>query len=382
MLSPKRMVPFAAGLAIVMGVLALMKISGMPASTSDFTEAEEFRGIVQWLNSEPLKIEDLRGRVVLVDFWAYSCINCMRTLPYMREWNHKYGSRGLTIVGVHTPEFAFETVESNVRSAVVREGIAYPVAMDNDFATWYAYGTRWWPQVFLIDQKGDIRYQHLGEGAYRETELQIRELLTEAGYDVSDIPVGGVDLVSESGAITREVYAGLGWFFGKYLGNDLKASGTSGTGGEPVSFLDPGDREDSRFYLHGVWTLNEESVRHGRTTEGFEDYLAIKYEEASVNAVLQPAGRKSLKVEVTLDLASVPEEMRGDDIQVDPEGRTFLVVDQHRLYNIIRSPEVAPHELRLSAASPDLILYNFTFGPRRWSWTTLDEGPWPGEDGN
>ncbi len=387
MLSAKRLIQLALGMAVVLGVLAVMQITGSSGSPRDSGEAAEFRGIVRWLNSEPRTIEELRGRVVLVDFWTYSCINCMRTLPYLREWNEKYSSKGLTIIGVHTPEFAFEHVVSNVRRAVVREGIAWPVAMDNDFVTWHAYQTQWWPHKFLIDHKGDIRYQHLGEGAYREMELQIRELLIEAGYDlseiaVSDIAAGDVDVAGGMGATTREVYAGLAWSFGRYLGNDLKASGISGPVGEPLRFFDPGHREDSRFYLHGVWTLNEENVRHGRTTEGFEDYVALQYREASVSVVLHPAGREPINVEVTLDLGFVPEAMRGDDILVDGEGRTFLVVDTPRLYNIIRSSRVDTHELRLSTTSPDLSLYNFTFGTRRWTWANQDDGPWPGEDGN
>ena len=382
MLLPKRLILSAVGVAVVIGVIAVIPITASSRLPSDSRKAEEFRGIARWINSEPLTIEELRGRVVLVDFWTYSCINCLQALPYLREWNEKYSSQGLTIIGVHSPEFAFETVESNVRQAVVREGIAWPVAMDNDFATWHAYQSQWWPHKFLIDQKGEIRYQRLGEGAYQEMELQIRDLLIESGYDLSDIAVGGEEIARGPGGATREVYAGLGWSFGKYLGNDLEASGISGTSGEPISFLDPGHREESRFYLHGVWTLNEESVRHGRTTEGFEDYVAIKYKDASVDVVLQSAGRKPLNVEVNLDLGPVPEAMRGGDILVDAEGRTFLVVDTPRLYNIIRSAEVDTHELRLSTASPDLSLYNFTFGARSSSWATLGEDQWPGEDGS
>ena len=382
MLSTKRLIPLPVGMAVVLGVLAVMQITGSSGLPGDSREAEEFRGITRWLNSEPLTLEEMRGRVVLVDFWTYSCINCQRTLPYLRGWNDQYSSKGLTIVGVHTPEFEFEKVESNVRQAVVREGIAWPVAMDNDFGTWRAYQTQWWPHKFLIDHKGVIRHQQLGEGGYQEMELQIRNLLIEAGYDLPDIPVGGVDVVKRPGATTWEVYAGLGWSPRKYLGNDRKDSSISGPAGEPIRFIDPGHREDSRFYLHGVWTLNEQSVRHGRRTEGFEDYIAIQYREASVSVVLQPDGREPLNVEVTLDLEPVPDAMRGDDILVDSEGRTFLVVDTPRLYSIIRSSLVDTHELRLSVASPDLSLYNFTFGARRWTWETLDEGPLPGEEGD
>lgn len=154
--------------------------------------APEFRGIVQWINSDPLTMEELRGKVVLIDFWTYSCINCQRTLPYIRDWHNKYGEMGLVVVGVHAPEFQFEHKEENVRQAVIDQDVTWAVAMDNGFQTWRAYQNRWWPHKFLIDQQGTIRFHHIGEGAYRETELHIRNLLAEAGVDVSGIQVGGV----------------------------------------------------------------------------------------------------------------------------------------------------------------------------------------------
>lgn len=154
--------------------------------------APEFRGIVQWINSDPMTMEELRGKVVLIDFWTYSCINCQRTLPYIRDWHDKYGEMGLVVVGVHAPEFQFEHKEENVRQAVIDQDVTWAVAMDNGFQTWRAYQNRWWPHKFLIDQQGTIRFHHIGEGAYRETELHIRNLLVEAGVDVSGIVVGGV----------------------------------------------------------------------------------------------------------------------------------------------------------------------------------------------
>lgn len=154
--------------------------------------APEFRGIVQWINSDPMTMEELRGKVVLIDFWTYSCINCQRTLPYIRDWHDKYGEMGLVVVGIHAPEFQFEHKEENVRQAVIDQDVTWAVAMDNGFQTWRAYQNRWWPHKFLIDQQGTIRFHHIGEGAYRETELHIRNLLAEAGVDVPGIVVGGV----------------------------------------------------------------------------------------------------------------------------------------------------------------------------------------------
>jgi thiol-disulfide isomerase/thioredoxin len=143
----------------------------------DIFQAPEIRDIAHWINSEPLTIESLRGKVILVDFWTYSCINCIRTQPYLNAWHEKYEKDGLVIIGIHAPEFAFEKVESNVREASKKAGIKYPVALDNDFATWNAYGNRYWPAKYLIDQNGIIVYKHFGEGNYTETELKIQELL-------------------------------------------------------------------------------------------------------------------------------------------------------------------------------------------------------------
>ena len=321
-------------------------------------QAEEFTGIVQWLNSEPLTLEELQGRVVLVDFWAYSCINCLRTLPFLRDWDQKYANRGLTIVGVHSPEFNFEKDEANVREALTREQVVWPVAMDNDFGTWRAYRNRWWPNKFLIDQDGIVRYNHIGEGAYEETEHQIRALLTEAGYDVSDIPVADVTVRGTPGiAITREIFTGRAWALGLYLGNAEEL-----WLGDLASFTDSGEYAAGKFYLQGHWTADQESIRHGRTTEGLEDYVAIEYQAASVNGVMQPGGAESFAVDVTIDGEPIPEDMRGDDTQVDDEGRTFVLVDEIRLYSIIRSVEVGRHVLKLASNSNDFVFYTFTFG--------------------
>lgn len=143
----------------------------------DAAKAPELTGIATWINSNPLTIESLRGKVVLIDFWTYSCINCIRTQPYLNAWYDKYEKDGLVIIGVHAPEFAFEKIETNVREASQKAGIRYPLALDNDFATWNAYGNRYWPAKYLIDQEGNIVYKHFGEGAYQEVEDKIVELL-------------------------------------------------------------------------------------------------------------------------------------------------------------------------------------------------------------
>jgi thiol-disulfide isomerase/thioredoxin len=141
--------------------------------------APEFAGITNWLNSAPLRLADLRGKVVLVDFWTYGCINCIRTLPYVTQLQAKYKDRGLVIVGVHTPEFPFERSASNVQAAIKRHGITYPVAQDNNSATWNAYGNQYWPAQYIVDQHGKIVFQHAGEGQYEKIESTIQRLLNE-----------------------------------------------------------------------------------------------------------------------------------------------------------------------------------------------------------
>jgi len=141
--------------------------------------APEFTGIEKWLNSDPLTLQQLRGKVVLVDFWTYTCINCIHTIPYVKEWNEKYKDKGLVVVGVHTPEFPFERLTSNVEQAIKRFGITYPVAQDNRYATWKAYNNLYWPAFYLIDKEGRITYTHFGEGRYKETEAEIQRLLAQ-----------------------------------------------------------------------------------------------------------------------------------------------------------------------------------------------------------
>ncbi|WP_118178674.1 thioredoxin family protein [Paraburkholderia phosphatilytica] len=154
-------------------------VAGTPSVVG--TAAPEFVGIDQWINSQPLTVKQLRGKVVLVDFWTYSCINCVHTLPYVKSWYHKYKDQGLVVIGVHTPEYAFERVTGNVKTAIRQYGIDYPVAQDNQYATWNAYDNQYWPGFYLIDRNGQIAYTHFGEGDYAQTEAKIASLLAQKG---------------------------------------------------------------------------------------------------------------------------------------------------------------------------------------------------------
>lgn len=164
-----------------LGVMASLPLATTATTDglNDWGVAPEFRGITQWLNSPALRLADLRGKVVLVDFWTYACINCLRTLPHVNRWAETYRDKGLVVVGVHTPEFTFERSTSNVQSAIRRHGVKYPVAMDNNYATWKAFDNSYWPSHYLVDGQGRIRYRHFGEGEYNRTEAAIRTLLTK-----------------------------------------------------------------------------------------------------------------------------------------------------------------------------------------------------------
>ncbi|SVD97854.1 uncharacterized protein METZ01_LOCUS450708, partial [marine metagenome] len=168
--------------------LASLAVISMAIACASF-QAPEIKGIKAWINNEPLTIEELRGNVVLVDFWTYSCVNCIRTFPALKQWHAKYADDGLVIIGVHSPEFEFEKDYDNVLKATQDNGITWPVAQDNDFETWDNYSNRFWPAKYLIDKDGLVQYTHFGEGAYDETEKQIRDLLIDAGASLSDTPL-------------------------------------------------------------------------------------------------------------------------------------------------------------------------------------------------
>ncbi len=330
--------------------------TGLEGKTSPYPKAPEITGIHAWLNSEPLTIEALKGKVVLVDFWTYSCINCIRTIPYLRQWNEKYRDLGLVIIGVHSPEFNFEKEKGNVQKAIEQFEVTWPVAMDNDMQTWRNYHNRFWPAKYLIDSQGRIRYTHFGEGAYEETEKQIQALLEEAmGANIEVETVKDPSTSGTAGGLFRtpELYAG--YAYGNYLGN------TEGYKPEQiVGYSDTQTHEDRKIYLQGEWFNSAEFVRHARKTETPEDYIAIKYLAAEVNAVLGK-GNEPYKVFVSLDGKKLAERYAGKDILFDEEQNAFIEVTQDKLYNIINGP-LGIRELKLSSDSDSFSLYTFTFG--------------------
>ena len=331
----------------------------MHVALDDLTglRAPDFSGGGPWINSEPLSLKGLRGKIVLVDFWTYSCVNCLRTLPYIKEWHRKYSSKGLVIVGVHTPEFDFEKNVENVRDFVSKNDLEYPIVIDNNRAIWDAYANRYWPRKLLVDANGYIRYDHIGEGSYVETEGTIHGLLKEVDADAVLPKVETVEHEHRLGTrcyrITPELYCG---YARGAIGNpDGYATGVV------EEYKDPGQHVDGRIYLQGEWEAESQYVRHARKTSRPEDYLAIMYHALEVNAVLKPGAGKEVKVYLTRNGKSLDKRIAGEDV-VFENGKSVVTVTEPRMYRLTRDTEFGSHDLKLATTSDQLEVFAFTFG--------------------
>jgi thiol-disulfide isomerase/thioredoxin len=313
--------------------------SGLPV----YGRAPEFVDNQRWFNTpggRPLTLRSLRGRVVLVDFWTYSCINCLRTFPYLTAWDRRYRKDGLTIVGVHSPEFPFEKDAGNVEEAIERNGIRYPVAQDNDLATWAAYGNQYWPAEYFVDARGRVRFAHFGEGSYGEKEKVIRELLREAGRAPAG-GAGGIRAVAPSpGVTTPETY--LGAARAERFTNPMLSPGPHDFGSPPS----PGENE---FAYSGRWRISLESA----TAAGGS--LDLSFGARRVYLVLGSPGHDR-DVRVLLDGKPIPARLAGSDVH---DGA--LTVSSQRLYSLVDLPRVETHTLRL-VPDDGVMGYAFTFG--------------------
>jgi cytochrome c biogenesis protein CcdA/thiol-disulfide isomerase/thioredoxin len=306
--------------------------------------APEFVGTEQWFNTpgdKPLTLRGLRGRVVLVDFWTYSCINCIRTLPYLKAWDAKYRKDGLTIVGVHTPEFPFEREASNVQTAIDENGIRYPVVQDNEQATWNAYGNQYWPAEYFIDAQGRVRYVHFGEGEYGEKEKVIRELLAEAGRPVKGGDTRVHAVVPSATVTTPETY--LGAARAERFTNAMLSPGSH-------DFTAPKDLPANEFAYHGKWRITLESA-----TAGAGASLDLNFGARRVYLVLGSPGRDR-KVRVLLDGRPISSADAGSDVH-----DSAVTVTGQRLYNLVNLPKVGHHILTLEPEA-GVEGYAFTFG--------------------
>jgi len=314
----------------------------MGGKLADLGAAPEFTGITNWLNSPPLTLAGLKGKVVLVDFWTYSCINCLRTLPNTKAWYQKYGPDHFVLIGVHAPEFAFEKDTANVQKALKQFGITYPVPQDNDFKTWGAFHNEYWPAEYLIDAQGHIRKADFGEGNYDEMDAAIRQLLAEAGHPVS----GGAALVqapADSYDQTPESYLGLDRL-------DRFASPQKAASGSQTYSL-PESLPSHHLAYQGAWTLTGESAKPGQGSA-----LEFQFTADKVYLVIGP-GKKGDQVSLFLDGKPIDA---GSGVDVE-NGK--VVLDTHRLYNLVDlKGNPGSHRLRIEFVDPGTSVYAFTFG--------------------
>jgi cytochrome c biogenesis protein CcdA/thiol-disulfide isomerase/thioredoxin len=312
-------------------------------------------GATSWLNSPPLTPASLRGKVVLVDFWTYSCINCLRSLPYVKSWYEKYKDHGLVVIGVHSPEFAFERDVNNVSKAVKDLGVSYPVALDNDFAIWRGFANEYWPAHYFIDADGRIRGHHFGEGDYAGSELILRKLLQQAGY--TDLPAAGTDVSAlegiEAAADGAQDQSGE-----TYIGY-RRAAGFASPGGfvhdHAAEYAVPAALALNEWALAGRWLVDREKA----LLVAAPGKMAFRFHARDLHLVLGPADQgKPVRFRVTLD-GVAPGAAHGADTNAAGEG----LVDAQRLYQLIRQPDpVREHVFSIEFLDGGVQAYSFTFG--------------------
>src|SRR5215212_7318263 len=324
---------------------------------SQFKKAPDFAKITGYINTEEgrsINFKDLKGKVVLVDFWTYSCINCIRTIPYLVDWNEKYADKGLVIVGVHSPEFEFEKNIDNVKAAVQKYGIKYPVLQDNDKGTWDAYQNRYWPRKYLIDNEGYIRYDHIGEGAYAETEKVIQSLLAERtqyiGANVTiDQSISNPESsqnVNVDRINTPELYFGYEYSRAP-LGNS--------EGYKPdqvVKYTIPDDSKivPNRIYLAGEWKNNGDHME----LQSEVGRIVLSYSAKAVNIVAGGGG----ELHILEDNSKLDERSSGTDISEDGT----VKIDGQRLYNVVGHEQYGNHDIAIEVVGRGFQIYTFTFG--------------------
>ncbi|CAN7653526.1 cytochrome c biogenesis protein DipZ [Neorhizobium tomejilense] len=338
--------------------------NGMTSAAADTTRpfrsnlpvegrAPSLDGAVEWLNSPPLTSEQLRGKVVLVDFWTYSCINCIRAVPYVRAWAEKYKDQGLVVIGVHAPEFAFEKKIDNVRKAVGDFKIGYPVAIDNDYKIWRAFENSYWPAQYLIDAKGQIRYHHFGEGNYKQSEQAIQDLLREAGSEMAaSAPVVPDAKGAETSPDLRNVRSGETYLGYKRATNFASRETLRADAARDYSIEEPSLNE---WGLSGTWTVGAEQATLSQPGGG----IAYRFSARDLHLVLGPgAAGMPVRFHVTID-GKAPGMNHGADIDADGNG----TVTATKLYQLVRQAgDVEARNFEIRFLDPGVEAYAFTFG--------------------
>ena len=305
-------------------------------------------GFVNILEDEiEVKIKD---KVVLYDIWTYSCVNCIRTLPYITAWDEKYRNDGLLIIGIHTPEFEFEKDQNNVETAVKKFGINYPVILDNEKEIWKSFENKYWPRKYIADHNGYIRYDHIGEGAYQETEKIIQQLLQERsnslGIKNNNLELTALNEFEHSINRTPEIY--LGYKFA--VGRDSLGNEQGFIPNEIIEYEIPAEKKQNHFYLDGTWHNTKDSMK----LVSESGLIVLKYTAKQVNIVAS----NSAELEIFLNGENIPDYMKGSDLTSDNK----IIVNDPQLYNIIDSDITESHELIIKVNKPNLEVFTFTFG--------------------
>ena len=335
-------------------VLASLLAVAAPAAAQEPMLAQRLAGATGWLNSAQLTDTELRGKVLLVDFWTYTCVNWLRTLPYVRAWAEKYKDQGLVVIGVHTPEFPFEKDVDNVKRAVKAMSVSYPVALDSRYGVWRAFDNNAWPALYLVDPQGRIRYSHLGEGEYERSERMIQQLLAEAGKSGFSR-----DLVTVEG---KGLEAAADWATLRsaetYLGSEQTQNFASpgGTGlGERRVYSVPGRLALNSWALAGDWTMKAGSVVLNKPA----GRIVYRFHARDVNLVMGPAAHgKSVRFRVLVD-GKPPGAARGGDVDEQGNG----TVTEQRTYQLVRQPQpIADRTFEIEFLDVDAEAFDFTFG--------------------
>jgi thiol-disulfide isomerase/thioredoxin len=310
-----------------------------------------------WLNSTPLSFRQLRGRAVLVDFWDYTCVNCIRTLPYVQAWHERYRDKGLTVIGVHTPEFTFAQYESNVERGIREFGLSYPIVIDSNREIWKAFANRYWPTKYLLDQEGYLRYGHFGEGGYAECEQVIQELLREINPNVALPPI--MEALREEDHAGAVCYRASGEL---YLGHRRGRIGNEGGFKEDqiADYTFAGQLEENFFYADGLWASTAE---YFEAAESGTHSLRLKYEASAVNLVMASPHAPTAEVVILQDGKPLSRKQATRDTRFrfgTQAEESYIAVDSARMYFVVDNHEFGAHELELRC-STGLAVFAFTF---------------------
>jgi thiol-disulfide isomerase/thioredoxin len=330
------------------------RLAGDSAELPVEGQLPSFTGATSWLNSHPLTPEGLRGRVVFVDFWTYTCVNWLRTLPYVRAWDEKYAAQGLTTIGVHTPEFDFEHDVDNITAQADALRVPFPIAVDSDYGIWQAFDNHYWPAVYIADAQGRIRYHHFGEGEYAMQEMVIQQLLLEAGADdvnqdlVSVDPVG-LEVAADYRTLhSPETYLGYGQATGLASPDGLRSD-------ESHDYAPPSGLRLNQWAPSGSWAIS----RRAATATAPNARLAIRFQARDVNLVMGPAVRgTTIPFRVSID-GQPATGAHGTDVDADDNG----TVTEQRTYQLIRQPApISERVFEIEFLDPGVELFCFTFG--------------------